>query len=160
LSASDQGRIVAITSTVVREPIVNLALSNAVRPGVVGYLKTLAGELAKSGITVNSIAAGRISTARTEELFGPEPPASELAAIPAGRFGTAREVGDVVAFLCSRRASYVTGTMIAVDGGPTRSLFSRNGHTPGARYDRFGLQPRNGSQVIPCAIRDDARSCL
>ena len=123
LRASDQGRIVAITSTSVREPIANLTPSNAVRPGVVGYLKTLASELAPEGITVNSIAPGRIATARMKELFGPEPPASELAAIPTGRFGAAREVGDVVAFLCSRRAAYVTGTMIVVDGGLTRALF-------------------------------------
>lgn len=123
LRASDQGRIVAIASTSVREPIANLTPSNAVRPGVVGYLKTLASELAPEGITVNSIAPGRIATARMKELFGPEPPVSELAAIPTGRFGAAREVGDVVAFLCSRRAAYVTGTLIVVDGGLTRALF-------------------------------------
>lgn len=123
LRASQQGRLVAITSTSVREPIANLTPSNAVRPGVVGYLKTLANELAPEGITVNSIAPGRIATARMKELFGPEPPASELAAIPTGRFGAAREVGDVVAFLCSRQAAYVTGTTIVVDGGLTRALF-------------------------------------
>jgi 3-oxoacyl-[acyl-carrier protein] reductase len=123
LRRSEQARIVLIASTSVREPIRNLALSNAVRPGVVGYMKTLATELASVGITVNSIAPGRIATARMAALYAGEPFAEELAAIPAGRLGRPREVGDVVAFLCSNRASYVTGTLVPVDGGLLHGLF-------------------------------------
>jgi 3-oxoacyl-[acyl-carrier protein] reductase len=122
LRRSDHARIVLIASTSVREPIHNLALSNAVRPGVVGYMKTLATELASEGITVNSIAPGRIATARAAELYAGGPSPEELAAIPARRLGQPREVGDVVAFLCSSRASYVTGTLLAVDGGLLHAL--------------------------------------
>jgi 3-oxoacyl-[acyl-carrier protein] reductase len=103
-------------------PAADLALSNAVRPGVVGYMKTLATELACEGITVNSIAPGRIATARGAALYAGEPSPEEFAAIPARRLGQPREVGDVVAFLCSSRASYVTGTLLAVDGGLLHGL--------------------------------------
>jgi len=122
LRASDQGRIVLIASLAVREPTRNLALTNAVRPGVVGYMKSLATELGRDGITVNSVAPGRLATARMQELYGDGPPADEVAQIPVGRLGEPRELGDVVAFLCSSRASYVTGTLIQIDGGLARSL--------------------------------------
>jgi 3-oxoacyl-[acyl-carrier protein] reductase len=122
LGESGQGRIISISSTSVREPIRNLALSNAVRPGVWGYLKTLAGELAAAGITVNAVGPGRIATERITELYGGEPPQAELDAIPGGRLGAPREVGDVVCFLASRQASYLNGVLIPVDGGLSRSL--------------------------------------
>jgi len=122
LQASGQGRIISIASTAAREPIRNLALSNAVRPGVWGYLKTLASELAKDAITVNSVGPGRIATARMNELYGSEPPQSEIDAIPLGRFGAPRELGDVVCFLASKQASYLNGILIPVDGGSSRSL--------------------------------------
>jgi 3-oxoacyl-[acyl-carrier protein] reductase len=122
LRDSGQGRIISISSITVREPVPRLALSNAIRPGVWGYLKTLADEVAGEGITVNGVAPGRIATSRTRELFGAEPPPSQLAEIPLGRFGTPRELGDVVCFLASRQASYVTGVLVAVDGGLARSL--------------------------------------
>jgi 3-oxoacyl-[acyl-carrier protein] reductase len=123
LLKSDQGRIVLVSSIAVREPVQNLAPTNAVRPGVVGYLKSLAAELAPRGITVNSVAPGRIATARMRELYGADgPPREEIAQIPAGRLGEPRELGDLIAFLCSSRASYVTGTLIPVDGGLSRSL--------------------------------------
>jgi 3-oxoacyl-[acyl-carrier protein] reductase len=122
LRASGQGRIISISSVSVREPIDNLALSNAVRPGVWGYLKTLSRELARDGITVNAVAPGRIETARLTDLYAGEPPRSELESIPLGRFGTPRELGDVVCFLASKRASYLNGTLIPVDGGLSKSL--------------------------------------
>jgi 3-oxoacyl-[acyl-carrier protein] reductase len=107
----------------VREPTPHLALTNAVRPGVVGYMKSLANELGPKGITVNSVGPGRIATARLTELYGEAgPPPEEIAKIPARRLGEPRELGDLVAFLCSKRASYVSGTHIPVDGGLYRGL--------------------------------------
>jgi len=123
LMKSDQGRIVLISSLAVREPVLNLALTNAVRPGVVGYMKSLANDLGPQGITVNSVAPGRLATARMTELYGEEgPPAEELERIPIGRLGEPRELGDLVAFLCSSRASYISGAHIPVDGGVYRGL--------------------------------------
>jgi 3-oxoacyl-[acyl-carrier protein] reductase len=123
LRASGRGRIIAIESTSVKEPISNLALSNAVRPGVVGWLKTLARELGPDGITVNTIAPGSIDTDRLRSLRGPDgPSAAELESIPLRRLGQASEIAAVVTFLASDRAAYVTGAVIPVDGGLTRSL--------------------------------------
>jgi len=85
-------------------------------------MKSLATELGADGITVNSVAPGRLATARMRELYGDGPPPEEIAQIPVGRLGEPGELGDVVAFLCSSRASYVTGTMLPIDGGLSRSL--------------------------------------
>jgi 3-oxoacyl-[acyl-carrier protein] reductase len=123
LRASGRGRIVAIESSSVREPLANLALSNAVRPGVVGWLKTLARELGPEGVTVNTIAPGRIDTDRLRSIYGPDGPQEEdLAQIPVRRLGTPAEIAAVVTFLASDRAGYVTGTVVPVDGGLTRGL--------------------------------------
>ncbi len=122
LEQSKAGRIVNVTSSTVREPVDNLALSNAIRPGVVGWAKTLARELGPQGITVNSIAPGRIDTARVREVYPDGPTEADLATIPLRRLGTPREIGDLVAFLCSDRAAYISGTVIPVDGGLLRSL--------------------------------------
>ena len=122
LERSDQGRIVLISSIAVREPTRNLALTNAVRPGVVGYLKSLATELAPRGITVNSVGPGRIETARMQEIYDDEELGRQADSIPMKRLGRPRELGDLVAFLCSSRASYLTGALIQVDGGLSRSL--------------------------------------
>lgn len=123
LRRSGRGRIVAIESSSVREPLDNLALSNAVRPGVVGWLKTLARELGPDGITVNTIAPGRIDTERLRSLYGPDwPSQAELEQVPAGRLGTPAEIAAVVAFLASDRAAYVSGTVLPVDGGLLRGL--------------------------------------
>jgi 3-oxoacyl-[acyl-carrier protein] reductase len=122
LEQSKAGRIINVTSSTVREPVDNLALSNAIRPGVVGWAKTLAREVGPKGITVNSIAPGRIDTARIREVYPDGPTEADLATIPLRRLGTPREIGDLVAFLCSDRAAYVSGTLIPVDGGLLRSL--------------------------------------
>ena len=123
LRESGRGRIVAIESSSVREPLANLALSNAVRPGVVGWLKTLARELGPDGITVNTIAPGRIDTDRLRSVYGDSgPPSSDLENVPVRRLGTPPEIAAAAAFLASDRAGYVTGAVIPVDGGLTRGL--------------------------------------
>jgi 3-oxoacyl-[acyl-carrier protein] reductase len=122
LERSGRGRIVNITSSTVREPIENLVLSNVVRPAVIGWAKSLAREVGPLGITVNSIAPGSIDTDRIRELHPEGPSEEDLQAIPARRLGTTREIGDVVTFLCSERASYVSGTLLFVDGAASRSV--------------------------------------
>jgi len=120
---SDAGRIVFITSATVKEPTPHLALSNALRPGLTGWAKTLSRELGPEGITVNCVAPGRIDTPRMTELYGAEgPPPQEIAQIPLGRLGSPREFGDVVCFLASDRAAYITGTTVLIDGGSSRGL--------------------------------------
>ena len=124
LRASGRGRIIAIESTSVKEPIANLALSNAVRPGVVGWLKTLARELGPEGITVNTIAPGRIDTERLHALYGPDgPPPEALALIPARRVGSPGEIAATACFLASEQAAYISGTVVPVDGGMLNGLF-------------------------------------
>lgn len=122
LEQSTCGRIVNVTSSSVREPIDNLALSNAIRPGVIGWAKSLARELGPKGITVNSIAPGRIDTDRVREVYPDGPTEADLQAIPLRRLGTTQEIGDVAAFLCSKRAAYISGAVIMVDGALTRGL--------------------------------------
>jgi 3-oxoacyl-[acyl-carrier protein] reductase len=122
LERSTQGRVIALTSIAVKEPTRNLALSNIVRPAVTGWAKTLSRELGPRGITVNCVAPGRIDTARLAQLYPEGPTEAELAEIPLGRWGTPKEFGDVVCFLTSERASYITGAVIPVDGGLSRGL--------------------------------------
>jgi 3-oxoacyl-[acyl-carrier protein] reductase len=118
LRASGRGRIVAIESTSVKEPIANLALSNAVRPGVVGWLKTLAREVGPDGITVNTIAPGLIDTERLRSLYGAGgPPPASLERIPARRVGRPAEIAATVCFLASEGAAFVSGAVVPVDGG-------------------------------------------
>ena len=123
LEHSAGGRIIAITSIAAKEPVNNLALSNAFRPAVTGWLKTLSRDLGPSGITVNCVAPGRIATARLEQLYPQGATEADLVDIPLRRWGTPSELGDVVCFLASERACYVTGQTIVVDGGSQRSLF-------------------------------------
>ena len=122
LEASGHGRVIAITSSAVKEPMETLALSSAIRPGLTGWLKALSRDLGPQGVTVNTIAPGRIDTDRLKEVYPDGPSEADLAVIPLRRLGLAREIGDVVAFLASDRAAYVTGATISVDGGLTRGL--------------------------------------
>jgi 3-oxoacyl-[acyl-carrier protein] reductase len=123
LDRSDGGRILAITSIAAKEPTAHLALSNALRPAVTGWLKTLATELGPRGITVNCVAPGRIATPRLEYLYPGGPTEEQLIDIPLRRWGEPREFGDVVCFLASERARYVSGQTIVVDGGLQKALF-------------------------------------
>ncbi|HEX9225571.1 MAG TPA: SDR family oxidoreductase [Arthrobacter sp.] len=125
------GRIVAVGSSGVQQPLPNLALSNIGRAGLAGYLKTLAAEVAKDGVTVNMVLPGRIDTDRVGSLDAAaakrtgrspeETRAASEASIPAGRYGRPEEFAAVVAFLASGPASYVTGEQIRCDGGLVRS---------------------------------------
>jgi 3-oxoacyl-[acyl-carrier protein] reductase len=122
LRASGRGRIVNITSSSVREPIANLMLSNAIRPGVVGWAKALSREVGGDGITVNTIAPGKIETDRLHATWASRPdPASaratDMAAIALGRIGRPQDVAAAVAFLCSLPGGYVNGVVLPVDGG-------------------------------------------
>ncbi len=123
LGASSGGRIIAITSLAAKEPTDHLALSNALRPGLTGWMRTLARELGPQGITVNCVAPGRIATARLDHLYPGGPTEADLAEIPLRRWGDPREFGDVVCFLASERARYVSGQTVVVDGGLQRFLF-------------------------------------
>lgn len=121
------GRVITSTSSGMVAPIPNLAISNAMRASLMGWSKTLAAEVAKDGVTVNIILPGRIATARLKQLDQAkadregktyeEVSRAGLSTIPMGRYGDPQEYGDVAAFLASRQASYVTGSMIRVDGG-------------------------------------------
>jgi 3-oxoacyl-[acyl-carrier protein] reductase len=119
------GRIVNVGSSSTREPIPGLNLSNTHRMAAVGFLKTLAREVAAEGITVNTVATGRFATERLAASAGSIEAAEEAARgeVPAGRLGRPEEYGDLVAFLCSERAAYLTGTVIPLDGGLLRSAF-------------------------------------
>jgi 3-oxoacyl-[acyl-carrier protein] reductase len=118
------GRVVSVGSSTVREPIPGLMLSNSHRAGLVGALKTIAREVARDGVTVNSVLPGRIATDRLVDMAGSREAAEEVArtSVPAGRLGTPEEFAAVAAFLCSERAAYVTGTTVLVDGGLTQSI--------------------------------------
>jgi 3-oxoacyl-[acyl-carrier protein] reductase len=126
------GRILAIASSSVKQPIPNLVLSNALRTGVHGLIKTLSKELAADGILLNTIAPGRIATERIEELDRANAQRSgqqleavkqaSLAGIPLGRLGEPRELANLVVFLASEAASYISGAAIQVDGGALNAL--------------------------------------
>jgi 3-oxoacyl-[acyl-carrier protein] reductase len=119
------GRIVNVGSSSTREPIPGLSLSNSHRMAAVGFLKTLSREVAADGITVNTVATGRFATERLADAGGTLQAAEEAAKqqVPAGRLGHPDEYGDLVAFLCSNRAAYITGTVVPIDGGLLRSAF-------------------------------------
>jgi 3-oxoacyl-[acyl-carrier protein] reductase len=126
------GRIIAITSSSIKQPIPNLVLSNAMRTAVLGTTRTLAKDLARDGILINILAPGRISTERIGELDAAvakrsgrsleEVQEESMASIPLGRLGTPEEFANVAVFLASQAASYVTGAVIQIDGGKLDAL--------------------------------------
>jgi 3-oxoacyl-[acyl-carrier protein] reductase len=127
------GRIIAIVSSGVIAPIANLVVSNALRLAIVGWAKTLAAEVAEAGITVNCLAPGRIATDRVAELDALRAQRERLpldevqrqsrTSIPTARYGEVEEFASIATFLASARASYMTGSVIRVDGGMLRSLY-------------------------------------
>ena len=132
LKQSQQGRVIAITSISAKQPLNNLALSNATRAGVIGYIKSLANELGHTGITFNAVLPGWTRTARVQDLLEslararnitPEQVETGITtAIPAQRMATPAEFAAVVAFLASGRASYLNGVALQIDGGLSQSL--------------------------------------
>lgn len=123
MCARHWGRIVAVTSLGVRQPYPNLAPSNTARAGATGFLRTLAREVAADGVTVNSVQPGVHATERVRRLYGEGAElARVISTVPAGRLGDPRELGAVVAFLCSEHAGYLTGAAIPVDGGAYQAL--------------------------------------
>lgn len=121
MQAQGWGRVVAITSTSVRQPMAQLILSNTARAGATAFLKTLATEVASDGITVNSLQPGLHMTDRITSMYGDG--VSELAdRVPAGVLGEADDFGQIAAFLCSDAAKFVTGVAIPVDGGAFSGL--------------------------------------
>lgn len=132
MKAAGFGRIVNIISTSVKAPIPGLGVSNTIRAAVANWAKTLAGELAPFGITVNNVLPGYTDTARLEQLFRARADktakpydavlAEAVAGIPAGRLGRAEEIASAVAFLATPAAAYINGINLPVDGGRTQSL--------------------------------------
>ena len=119
MRAQRWGRVVAITSIAVRQPIPNLILSNTARAGVTGFLKTLAREVAADGVTVNSLQPGLHNTDRVRQLGATD---GVAAGIPAGVVGEPADFGAICAFLCSQHARFLTGAAIPVDGGADAGL--------------------------------------
>ena len=132
MRAAGWGRIINVISTSVREPIPGLGVSNTIRGAVASWAKTLAGELAADGITVNNVLPGFTETGRIAQIVRDrtaregrseaEVRDAMQAQVPAGRFANPNETGGVIAFLCSPAAAYVNGVSLAVDGGRTRSI--------------------------------------
>jgi 3-oxoacyl-[acyl-carrier protein] reductase len=120
MQARKWGRVVAITSVVVKMPAQYLILSNTARAGLTAFLKTTAGAVAADGVTVNSAMPGSHATDRIKHLYGDEPDVSN---IPVRALGRPEDFGATVAFLCSDQARYITGSALALDGGGYPGLF-------------------------------------
>jgi 3-oxoacyl-[acyl-carrier protein] reductase len=116
MAARGWGRVVAVSSSAIREPLASIQLSNAHRPGLVAAFKVLAKRYAADGVTLNTVLPGRIATERSYATAGSRED------VPAGRLGTVEEMAAGAVFLCSAPASYITGTTLLVDGGLTASV--------------------------------------
>jgi 3-oxoacyl-[acyl-carrier protein] reductase len=126
------GRIINITSFVAKQPADDLVISSTVRPGILGLSKVLANQFTREGILINSVAPGFILTARQQEIGAVRAKAAGITppeyieklgkAIPAGRLGSPEELADVIVFLGSERASYISGTTVNVDGGLMKGI--------------------------------------
>jgi len=133
MKVSKWGRIVAVTSVAAKQPVNTLILSNTARSGVMGFLKTLSAQVAKNGITVNAVCPGYTKTERIEELAGMYAISGKGTVadfyknieveVPMGRMGSPAEFANVVAFLASKCASYVTGVALQIDGGFIKGLY-------------------------------------
>lgn len=133
MQAQKWGRIVLIASGSIKVPIPSLLFSNVFRAGAAQLMKTLSREVAKDGVTINTVCPGRIDTERVRFLdefnaknagkTAEEIKAAELTGIPAGRYGTTEEYANAVAFICSEAASYITGVTLQVDGGQNRFIY-------------------------------------
>ena len=121
MRARGWGRVVAITSVSVRQPMPNIILSNTARAGVTAFLKTVAREVAPDGVTVNSIQPGTHDTDRIRQLYGTNIDVAR-AGQPSGTIGDAGDFGSIAAFMCSEQAKFMTGTHINVDGGSFAGL--------------------------------------
>jgi 3-oxoacyl-[acyl-carrier protein] reductase len=121
MQARGWGRVVAITSVAVRQPIPTLILSNTARAGATGFLKTLALEVAGDGVTVNSVLPGLHDTDRVRSLYGGDASAA-AEGIPTGTIGRPEDFGAVVTFLCGESARFITGAAVPVEGGAYRAL--------------------------------------
>lgn len=119
------GRVICLASVAAKQPLPGLILSTTARAGVLGFAKALADEVAPDGITVNSVCPGFIATERIDELTKSRPDMMKqmIAGIPMGRIGKPEELAAAATFLASETASYITGAVIQVDGGFTRSIF-------------------------------------
>lgn len=122
LRAAGWGRVLYVASLSVKQPIPTLALSNTARAGVAGYAKSLVADLGDAGITVNVLAPGYHATSRLEEILDDDARAAITGDIPLGRLGDPADFGAVAAFLASEQAGYITGAVIAIDGGSSRGL--------------------------------------
>lgn len=126
MRAKGWGRIVNIVSSTAKQPAAGLTLSNAFRPGLLGLVKTVADEVAADDVLITSVLPGLTMTARLQEIMNSDKEGHVFErlrnGIPMGRAAQPHELGSVVAFLCSQRASFVTGSAIAVDGGSIRAL--------------------------------------
>lgn len=126
------GRILAVSSSGIVQPIPNLGISNAIRAAQVGWAKTLSSEVAKDGVTVNTVAPGRIHTDRVNQIDAAAASKQDKdledvvkashATIPMGRYGTVAEFADTAVYLLSTNASYITGSVVKVDGGMIRGV--------------------------------------
>jgi 3-oxoacyl-[acyl-carrier protein] reductase len=122
MRAQKWGRVVAITSLAVRQPMAGLILSNTARAGLTGFLKTLAREVAADGVTVNSLLPGLHETERLTSLHGAGSLDDLAASVPAHVLGQPGDFGEIAAFLCSEAARFVTGTATPIDGGAYAGL--------------------------------------